>query len=318
MNHHIAICCFFVLAWTISILQCSPSMADVADSRVEGLEFDDDIDRKPKKLLEAALKAEGPGDVMEAFVNLFVRGPRPEIIELKSHDHDTIALRAAWELVERTIPEEPGYDADELLTKKINRRALHQFAGFVEGRLKTDLPEWWKTTLLKASAYGRGNIDLQRQKRKPYLKTDAGVYAPLGIGITRPEEGGIEFYSFETDESCRVPAQLWRKTTDKMLAPAVTAVFHEKRCYVGIHGAISGSFQLRCLECETSKVVWSAQVWASLAGGGFSGPPANLHFVTLKPRGDRILVFGKEPGGMYVEGFSLKDGKNQFRFGTPY
>src|SRR5262249_50953281 len=106
-----------------------------------------------KRLAEAPLRTENPHLASLAYARLFAKAGAGGTRALRAHESDEIALRAAWEEILLRIPETTRLNA-----VRPDQRLLQRFVGFVEGRLRANVPKWWEDTLLDAQAYSRYNL----------------------------------------------------------------------------------------------------------------------------------------------------------------
>jgi hypothetical protein len=73
----------------------------------------------------------------------------PDVRHFSNHEHDGIAIQAAWEEVTRTR------QATEPDRKwRPDKHKLSWFVGYLEGRTRISAPDWWVQTLLDTQALG--------------------------------------------------------------------------------------------------------------------------------------------------------------------
>src|SRR5262245_27142370 len=104
-------------------------------------------DKELDKLVEAVSGAKNPPRAAEAYRALFKQFGSRDLARLLSHSSDRIALQAAWEQVERTVPE-----AESRYATRPDAAQLGRFVGFLEGRSHLRLPAWWSQAVLDSRA----------------------------------------------------------------------------------------------------------------------------------------------------------------------
>jgi outer membrane protein assembly factor BamB len=81
------------------------------------------------------------------------------------------------------------------------------------------------------------------------------------------------------------------------------------------------TYRLFAVDQGTGKVVWSSKVWGSSKvwpRGVIANSGPDWHFVSMRPSGGTLVVFGLSGTGIYVEAFDRKTGENRCRFSTAY
>jgi hypothetical protein len=105
-----------------------------------------------EKQVQAIRVAKRPSHAAKGYSALFKAATAADLRRLQMNASDTIAIQAAWEEVERTIPTNP-----EQVVRPA-RDKLARFLGFLEGRARVQAPSWWEDALLDARANRRGNV----------------------------------------------------------------------------------------------------------------------------------------------------------------
>ena len=221
--------------------------------------------------LTAIVKAESPSELQTAYRSTFNPATHERVEELRAGKHDGIAMQAAWELVRRTISEEPQPKDGESPTINVSRRAAERFAGFVEGRLHVDLPSWWERKLTHAKT-GRGDRDAihfpASVKPAPYAKQERQMTSPPEISVRLT---GDVLSLDDGQNTCEVPLKVFNKEVGNVNADGtcVSALFEPGRCFVALHESTqSGTFKICCVNTKTSGVIWTGSVWTGVGGGG--------------------------------------------------
>ncbi len=215
----------------------------------------------------------------------------------------TIAVNAAWHRVSRSFdkpwaPTDPGIP--------ITREALFRFLGFLEGRLRMQVPQFWADTLLTGKYRSKLRVVFDDSMLEDRTET-------LTPSKPRQLNGGLEFPSLT--HIYRVP----NSETDGEL-PGIentaTILEREADAFVMLQDSIDPGCELFRFERKSGKLIWKTNVWGepTFNGSGRLTP----HRIELVVDNDRVSVFGARVGNLYIETFSLNEGKPLLRFGTCY
>lgn len=276
-------------------------------------------DHRNRDLVGTFIKAKSSAHMWEVNQELFAAAPMRRLKDLKTHKHDGIALRAAWEVLRRTIKESPDKDDDADTVVRLDQRSVQRFIGFVEGRLKISLPRQFEKTLQHAQATEADNILFFPLlgfpiKHWPNHKTPSGLVTNKDIwAVNRKDEAQLLVSSYK--KTCKVPMRYRNEAAKKGIDYGLTSIIEDNQCIVGFMGDSCFSYRLLCLNLKSSELLWSTEVWAS-GLGGFSGQ--DRHLAVMKVHENKLYVFGACTRNMYIEAFDMKDGSNLFRFGTGY
>lgn len=270
-------------------------------------------------LLNAAVPAE-----FSRLVGVTIRGAsQPQIEELKTHAEPAIALAAAWEVARRSFQ---GEEHHRLV-------ALGQFIGFVEGRLCTGVPSWWKDAVA-----GAGN-----DEPNVYFVLDIGesqygvTKVPLPPGGFEPDLGLVRDVADEPHYLLAPKTATVMKQTNgllvslgersvvlpnkmladgKRVATAIRVVFGREHVFVALHEQAPLSYGLLCFDANSGQLAWRSDVWA--AGGLVDYSGSGRHWVDIQESNNWVRVFGIGFECAYIEEFSKENGRARFRFGTVY
>jgi hypothetical protein len=229
---------------------------------------------------------------------------------VRHHTDLGVSLRAAWEEVLITIPEQPPPGG----TFKVDRGRLQWFAGFLEGRLRTKPPDWWSHGLLRAEAIRRCNVVFHELEESACHTTVRELDVPRNTSI---ENLGQKVRLSVGNQSITIPTE----TFERLVPPEsefnhIGALLSPERCYLAVHtGIVLQKGSLYCIERDTGKTRWESELWAGCIGSAYSSV-AGFHCVDVVDSSGRIFVFGMAGGAAYVEAFNPDDGKNLFRFAT--
>ncbi len=170
---------------------------------VFGVSFAQEADSKPASLtdqyLSRALAAADGGDLGDANKEYMDLLSPDDLQALTLHENNSVALAAKWELVCRTIPA----DWERLKRPQpVSSDELAQFLGFVEGRTRVAIPEWWQESVLELRAYDRRRFSVSCEK--PPASRGPFDDRPLEASRFRPTDTytiGPSIDDFEIKES---------------------------------------------------------------------------------------------------------------------
>jgi hypothetical protein len=245
-----------------------------------------------------------------AYKRLVTTFERAALLALVHHPDPSIALQIAWETHRTTEPRPTTLPGRPPL--RFKPEAVQWFLGFVEGRLRTDIPAWWGSTLLAAGTYAGETTVFPDTFAPRYGRANGPLETLDGVRVT---QASAEVVFRGSGESQRV------STSDPELVKLVagsrrcSVLFDRGRVYVALHRAAgASSYRLVCLDETTGKVIWVQRVWAVARMAGGQG----WHSVSLATSADLLLVFGGESHGLYIEGFDRTNGAPAFRFCSCY
>jgi len=242
---------------------------------------------------------------------LFKSATVARLRRLQTNPSDTIAIQAAWEEVELTVPfVEPAHAV------RPDHEKLSWFLQFLEKRARVKAPRWWAEAILDARAYRRGNVyagginmgwPRMVERRDPKPKAAA---PPRGTFDKQEDKSVVRVGSL----SVPIPEDLQDKLKDSGPIDGVSILITPSRCYIAAYDGFGCPYRLACVERSSAKVRWVADVWASWWGGceGWS-----QQWVEVTEQGDRVVVFGVA-GAFHVEAFRMDDGVNVLRFSNSY
>ncbi len=267
-----------------------------------------------EKKVQAVLAADEPRTAAERYGELFNSLTNDGLKKLQEHSNDTIAIQAAWEEIERSLPRNPDKEV------RPDRDKLTRFLGFLEGRGRVRAPRWWAEAILDARANGRGHVhagafyeEFGRWFNDPRFneKDKKAVWPRLETSI---EEHEIKTVVRVGRSRAPIPADLPKKLGVHGFFHSVTALITPSRCYLAAHDGFGYPYQLACVDLPSGKLRWITEVRGSFWGdvGG-----ASMQFVEVVEQEDRVVAFGISMG-FHVEAFRKDDGVNLFRFSNSY
>jgi hypothetical protein len=288
---------------------CSPRAGPapstpVAEEKGTGQKPAADID----KLVQTVVAAKTPDDADDAYRELLGAASDGDLQRLKRGPGDSVAVQAAWEEVERSLPVAPKRPP-----VRPDRDRLAGFLRFLERRAHVQAPPWWAEALLDARANRRfnvyaGGINIgywaQIMPRGPLIPDPAAFDRKDGKLVVRVGATSVP-----------VPEDLWEKLDRNWKGNPVSARITPTRCYVAVHDPVGYPYRLAAVDRPLGKVRWVTKVW-----GSWWGNATGIHhpWLEVTEQGDRVVVFGTASTGFHVEAFRADDGTNLFRFSNSY
>jgi hypothetical protein len=259
--------------------------------------------------VQQVLNARGGLETSKAYRTLFSTVRTDGIRRLQDHTNDGIALQAAWEEVRLTVPEK-----EPKKTVRPDSHRLAWFIGFVAGRLRVRVPQWWQEVVLDSRANRRDNIYFEKPEVNPYHRAGLDeVRCPRDTTLKRE---GDKIVLRVGKDSLPIPEDLLHKSDDGGVRCNVSALFTPAQCYVAVHGNSGYGFELTCIDRSSAKVRWKTDVWGAW-WGGVTGPEGHM-WVSVMEHENCVLVFGAASMGIHIEGFRPDNGANLFRFSSSY
>ena len=230
-----------------------------------------------------------------------------ELGPLQTHREDSIAVRAAWQTVVFSAPDN-GSEGEQ----RPDRRRLDWFLGFLQGRLRIQTPSWWSDALLDCRA--RSGYVRPGDFRKPTChKAGAGeLRAPADTAL---KQDGDTVTLTVGNESAPLPKELLAKTDTIPHRPTITVLMTPSRYYIAVYSQVGFFHDLACVDRSSGKTLWRSTVRGAWSGA-FSG--CHKANVTITEQGERVVVFGCALTGIYVEVFQSADGSVVSRFASSY
>jgi hypothetical protein len=253
-------------------------------------------------------------EASKRHLKLFSEISETRLYELKRGDDLELSLAAAWkELCLRSGGKDsskPGVTDRQ----PVDRDAANYFLGFVEGRTKSELPEWWKRALISAHIDNGQYGTFGRLAKIKYQTTGLGFDCSTDTIINRKEE--ITDIVLEKSRYC-----IQNRFLDLMIAEAGgkragdNIIFRngQKRKYMAVYMPAGFHFRLVCFTSETKTHNWTADVWAA---GRREANGRPFHWVEICEDRERVFVYGMDSFGIYLEEFDAKTGKNLVRFAS--
>ena len=200
-----------------------------------------------------------------------------------------------------------AWNAAILNPKKVGSLSRARFVGFVEGRLKVTVPEWWEDMLLRV------NIELN------YLRFDPGDLSIYTMNNQKFKTSSGVSVSTKGDQIevmvKDVRINLASRGTSGMRIGTVAALATEDSVYLVLASDTPRNSDLVKADLDGS-IVWKANISGDLQPLSHSG--RQLHFIEpVLGEDGRIHVFGGGGNCYYIESFDAQTGANIVRFFTP-
>lgn len=244
----------------------------------------------------------------EAYKALFKLVGSAGLSGLQTTRNDSIAIQAAWQEVTLSATDNAGKDGPH------DRQKLDWFVGFLEGRARVKLPQWWSELLLGSRFDRQGKAYIPNREEDLYH--DTGFDHVRGPRDTTLKRDGEKLILMVGAESVELPGELLPQSQKTGVWCEVSALMTREKCYIAVHDHLGYPFQLTCLDRLSGLVRWKTTVCGTI-WSGYSGTPPKS-YVSIIEHDDRVLVFGAGWFAVNFEAFQAKDGVNLFRFATSY
>ncbi len=275
-------------------------------------EMDVDADQQ----LALVLSAESGAAASAAYRRIFQDASDDEVVKLKCHENDGLAIQAAWETAVRQLHAVKG-------RQSLDSATVGRFVGFVEGRLQVNAPGWWAQTLLSGEFESDdGNGQEWRFALERFFsvrRTDLGFFAPSEISLKVQPAGVLVC---QGEDSQLVPETL-AKQEEKSPSTRIASTMDVDYCYFAIYSGVPGPFTMSIVERRSGKAAHKATVlgesllfqrilWSE------GDPPIGQHAVGIVVGPESVFVFGASRGMPYIEGFDRRNGRCTMRFCGSY
>jgi hypothetical protein len=261
---------------------------------------------KDKDDIEKFFQSKDAPENLYLFHDFIRRWGSDRLRSLKHNADPSVALRAAWEEVRATIPEER-----RVRPVTVDATRLYWFVGFIEGRLNLELPDYWVKGFVRAEAFRRDNVVFHHLDESMYHATKHNLRVPRGTSVEN-RDSGVELTVGK--DSITIPTRQFEEMVPSAL-DHLSAFLEHSRCYLLAYDGFPSGGTLYCLERASAKIIWTKELWLSSEGGGYSGV-SGFHGVSLTKKRDCIYVIGIAESAAYAEVCQAKDGAILFRFAT--
>lgn len=273
---------------------------------VTNLRYGSTTENEDQLALEV-IQADSPRDAARSYRNLFDTVGDDSIPNLQQHPYDSLAIQAAWEGVELTLPTK----SDAPL--RPCRTTIGRFLGFLEGRSRVNAPQWWVDAVLDVRANHRGSIEAGGINARSKGEHGAKGDSPPKVAVL-DTLNGKPAVRIGSALIC-LPAGYVDAVKKQGLSHGFSAYFTSSQCFIAAYESAGHPYSLTCFDIATSKTRWTSLVWGS-HWGATTG--IFFHWVEVVVQRDKVAVFGVSTTGFYTEVFRMKDGKNLMRFSNAY
>ncbi len=261
--------------------------------------------------------ADGPAAAGIAANELFAADiPYDDSEKLVNHDNPSIALLNAWRIHHRELPPKQFRFG---ITPVISYLPdIQRFVGYVEGRLRTQVPEWWEEMLESPDKHHPSRTGLLTEKWLAFPPID-----------TKAKPQSIELTS--TQDRLAVPTETIQWLVQGLVANEYTVVSHEDSAFiVSKPTSVTGS-RIACIELQTGHERWRNEIWGTNHRQiAFSGPPlVPADVLSFNIANGTLTIFGAKSvrvdytrghaflrSAFYVEQYSMLSGDCIVRFST--
>lgn len=264
---------------------------------------------------EGLASASHVSDYLRFTQRLFHKRNDGDVMAFRSHAHSTVAIAAAWHDVCLTFERPPRRENNlEWAPREPIRSAkLQRFLGFVEGRLRIQLPAEWEQTLTRARVTSRHGLGWRSFDHWPLRKTRSGY---LTADRLEAADRGAFLVVGRGEDRANVPKSLWAEESKCSVATHSIVVGLNKRyCVCGMLPHDGGSFELHCVRRRDGTVCWTAEVMGTMYGAS-SGPVGEKDRAAVSLTSDRVVVYGVGPHGAHLQVFAIETGAALCRFST--
>jgi hypothetical protein len=281
-----------------------------------------------ERLRKAALSAQSPTVVEEAYARLFRHVGRDGLQALRRDPDTGMALQAAWQLC-----------CDQGAPKPF--RDPRRFLGFLEGRTGLAVPKSWEVELVFHSKdndtalsnslledYSEGEPGVEKRARVRGEKDSYVIYRRkfertpthdtfVRPGVTVEVKSGKVTLAVGADK-VTVAEEAFEGPSGSRLRGAFCDVRIESgRCYVALDKGMGSEVSLACFDSQSGKVLWQRSAPAVLKERPLAlrtGPPP-IQDLALDVNANAVGLFRVQTFGVCsLDGFDSGSGKILYRF----
>ena len=199
-----------------------------------------------------------------------------------------------------------------------------RFLGFVEGRLRLDLPAWWEL-MFERGRWSGGRIYFSwREARR--LWTVANEWELSGLDTVSAHGKELTITKGDRSISLRKSLFVEFENVPGAWAPSeigpVMGAIDESIAFVAFHGSPTvptGPTWLYAIDRATNKLLWEVLIDNGIEPGlGMTGTYSGSYAEVVIVGDDRVAVFGGHDLAMYLHVFNKSNGEPLVRFATSH
>jgi hypothetical protein len=177
--------------------------------------------------------------------------------------------------------------------------AVARFLGFVEGRLRTPIPEAWEEAVKSVHGYSRSAVSF-------YVPNDKTSSRGL-----KPEREGDDWIIEIESRRIQLPR-------DDQLRPVVDAAVTvvDDIGYVALYCSFPVPYRVFAIDLANKQGKWSSKVWGT--GDLILYQGRGCHLAECCVTEETLTIFGVSDSCAYIEVFDKLSGQIQWRFCTSY
>ena len=254
------------------------------------------------------IASESGVDAREAIESLFLNATESELDELRHHQNDRVATYAAWETIlrriERTKRLNPSVDE-----KRMSDEVSQWLTGFIEGRLKANVPLKWTSAIKSAVYFDNRTFHIPSKsfwEPTPLPQPDR----PAESEKAKANQGAV-IRGVRNNVSISVPAKTINRALEETTIESFDAVTVEaKGETVIVILSNKGDSAVIATHAESGKVLWIKRIMAFKGGG--SGIWS--HSLECAIEHDRVLLFGVFNSWCYIYSLNKSTGEVELEF----
>jgi hypothetical protein len=187
----------------------------------------------------------------------------------------------------------------------ISKSQIHlgKFIGILTARLESDVPDWWMKTIFES-----------KPQHNIFLRNSTFDYVRSG----RYSLNASKRYRLVEEKLMLSQNAIWdRAKFEKIIHTAhsdaeVIDLLKEKQfLYIAAASNAAKPYKISRINLENDELSWTAEVHASLI---LSPGGSHFHNIEIVSSSDNIIIYGAEPGAVYIEVFSKSNGKRLYGF----
>lgn len=199
---------------------------------------------------------------------------------------------------------------DDYQKRRQDRDSQSRFLGYVEGILGAAPPDRWVKALYNHN--DRPKFGYFVNDPQIFQDLNSRVRIPKHLHISETEKKIVYTNKDKIEFDLTAPIVKIRKVSNASFE-YLNLSEDSLQIYIATYSGNGSAYGIGAISKKSSKIVWTASVWA-IGTMGSTGSP--MQYVDIKVGKDSIVVYGCCLGHLYVESFSKLDGTPVARFST--